>query len=326
MNLQSPGGYIGAFVSLRSDASRTRWTALTKHRAPHKPLLLLAVIDLFGQGSIRSNLIEFTPDLGETFTLYWSRIVPPDQRGNIALPFFHLKSDGFWHLIAQPGKEEILAATQKVASVTHLRELVLGAKLDDELFSLFRDEESRNVLRAVLIDTYFAPELQRGLLEQSTINTEAFTYSEELLEQVRQHGQATALDELKPAVRDQGFRRAVVMAYDHRCALCGIRVLTADGHTVIDAAHIIPWSYSHNDDPRNGMALCRLCHWAFDEGMVGVSVQYAVLTSPQLNANHNIPGHVTTLSGRSIIGPVQKPFWPELDALSWHRRNVFRNR
>lgn len=55
-------------------------------------------------------------------------------------------------------------------------------------------------------------------------------------------------------------------------------------------------------------------------------MQYAVLTSPQLNANHNIPGHVITLSGQSITGPVEEPFWPELEALSWHRRNVFRNR
>ena len=112
-DLNNTADYIGAFANLRSDASRTRWPALMKHRAPHKPLLLLAVIDLFGQGSIRSNLIELTPDLGETFTLYWSRVMPPDQRGNIALPFFHLKSDGFWHLIAQPGREDILTALRK---------------------------------------------------------------------------------------------------------------------------------------------------------------------------------------------------------------------
>ncbi len=140
MPFNNPSDYIGAFANLRSDASRARWTELTKHRAPHKPLLLLSVIDLFSQGNIRSNLTELTPDLGETFTLYWSRVMPPDQRGNIALPFFHLKSDSFWHLLPRPGKEEILAATQKIASVTHLRELVLGAKLDDELFSLLRDE------------------------------------------------------------------------------------------------------------------------------------------------------------------------------------------
>ncbi len=287
---------------------------------------MLAVIDLFGQGSIRSNLIELTLDLGETFTLYWSRVMPPDQRGNIALPFFHLKSDGFWHLVPQPSKEAILAATQKIASVTHLRELVLGAKLDNELFSLLRNEESRNVLRAVLIETYFAPELQRGLLEQSTINAEAFAYSEELLEQVRQHRQASASDELKPAARDQGFRRAVVAAYDHRCAMCGIRMLTADGHTVVDAAHIVPWSITHNDSPRNGMALCRLCHWSFDEGMLSVSSRYVVIASPQIIVSRNIPQHVSTLEGLSIVNPIDLLFMPDLDALKWHRQQVFRNR
>ena len=72
-------------------------------------------------------------------------------------------------------------------------------------------------------------------------------------------------------MRDQGFRRAVVTAYTHRCAFCGIRMRTIDGHTAVDAAHIIPWSLSHNDDPRNGLALCKLCHWSFDEGLLGVS-------------------------------------------------------
>ena len=37
--------YLKTFSTLRSDTSRTRWTAATKFRAPHKPLLLLAVID-----------------------------------------------------------------------------------------------------------------------------------------------------------------------------------------------------------------------------------------------------------------------------------------
>jgi len=51
-----------------------------------------------------------------------------------------------------------------------------------------------------------------------------------------------------------------VSLYNHRCALCGIRMLTPDGHTVVEAAHIIPWRQSRDDKPTNGMALCRLCH------------------------------------------------------------------
>ena len=74
------------------------------------------------------------------------------------------------------------------------------------------------------------------------------------------------------------------------------------------------------------MALCRLCHWTFDEGLVGVSPRYAVLTSPQLTARHNVSGHLLALAGRGIICPAEKPLWPDREALRWHRRHVFRRR
>ena len=94
--------------------------------------------------------------------------------------------------------------------------------------------------------------------------------------------------------------------------------------SAIDAAHIIPWSISHNNAPCNDMALCRLCHWTFDKGLIGVSARYRVVASPRLSARHNVPGHLSNLDGRDIIGPVEETLWPDLDALSWHRRNVFR--
>lgn len=127
-------------------------------------------------------------------------------------------------------------------------------------------------------------------------------------------------DAYKAAVRDQGFRRIVVSTYDHRCALCGVRIITAEGHTVVDAAHIIPWSRSHNDDLRNGMALCKICHWAFDEGMMGVSEDYDVITSRQIAANPNVPGFLLTLTGRSIIPPPDRDLWPAQRYLAEHRK------
>ena len=80
-------------------------------------------------------------------------------------------------------------------------------------------------------------------------------------------------------IRDQGFRKAIVMIYDHRRSLFGIRVLTPDGHTVVEAAHIKPWSESHDDRPANGLSLCRLCHWSFDKGLISVGAKYEVLVS-----------------------------------------------
>src|SRR5215813_6543331 len=138
--------YLERFAKRRSDSSRSRWPATTYYRAPHKPVLLLAVIDLIAEGTVSANLIEITPDLGELFTLYWSRVMPPDQRGNLALPFFHLKSDGFWHLMPQHGKKAVVEGIAQIRSVNQLRELVIGAKLDEELYQLLRDEKSREQL------------------------------------------------------------------------------------------------------------------------------------------------------------------------------------
>ncbi|MBP7045385.1 MAG: hypothetical protein KBE23_21730 [Chloroflexi bacterium] len=74
------GAYLHQFSHLHTNKNRTSWTAVTTHRAPHKPLLLLAVLDLFAQGSITTNLIALTPELSELFTLYWHKVRPPNQR------------------------------------------------------------------------------------------------------------------------------------------------------------------------------------------------------------------------------------------------------
>jgi len=318
--------YLKGFAGLHSNKNRSRWTAATKYRAPHKPLLLLSVIDLISQGRINTNFIELNSDLCDLFIIYWSRVMPPDLRSNIVLPFYHLTSDDFWKLVPKPGMENILSSTRQLKSISQLREIVLGAKLDEELYSLLCLEKTRNLLQTVLIENSFSPELQTGLIEQGIINKEAFQYSQVLLEQSRkqQVKENIDIDKYVPAARDQGFRRVIVKVYDHRCAICGIRMLTPDGHTVVDAAHIMSWSITHNDNIQNGMALCRLCHWTFDEGMIGVDSTYAVIISRQLLSNHNIPSHIMTLEGRGIIGPAEKILWPDMNNLHWHRMNKFR--
>jgi putative restriction endonuclease len=166
------------------------------------------------------------------------------------------------------------------------------------------------------------PEAATLLREQSIINREAFDYSR-LLEE-KSHlplvKEIVEADSYRPAARDQGFRRLVVSTYDHRCALCGIRIVTPDGHTAVEAAHIIQWAESKNDDIRNGMALCRLCHWGFDEGMLGVSDKYTVITSRSIMIDPNAPGLLPMLSGRGIIPPADQNLWPAQEYLVGHRR------
>ena len=132
--------------------------------------------------------------------------------------------------------------------------------------------------------------------------------------------------ETKQKARDQGFRKAIVTLYEHRCALCGIRMLTLEGHTVVEAAHIKPWHESYDDMPTNGMALCRLCHWYFDEGFMSIGGEYQVLVSKRVQFEKNLPSHILTLSERNIVTPGDHKFWPSRENLEWHRMKIFHSR
>ena len=317
--------YIKAFSKLRTDKTGG-WTQKTNFRAPHKPILLLSVLDLFAQGSIKSNLIELTPDLGDLFASYWSGIMSPERQGNIVLPFFHLRSSSFWKLIPQPGQEKVLKNLNSIGALSQLRNYVVGAELENELFTLLQTASTRDILRTVLLETYFSTETQRILLVQTSLNIQSFVYSQELIEKAHHHIKESLVvtEDTQQLVRDQGFRKAIVRIYEHRCAFCGVRLITIDGHSVVEAAHIIPWSLTHNDDLYNGMALCKLCHWTFDEGLLGVSDKYLVIVSPEVRIASNLPGHLVTLENRPILGPTDQVLSPARESLKWHRANIFR--
>ena len=71
------------------------------------------------------------------------------------------------------------------------------------------------------------------------------------------------------------------------------------------------------------MALCKLSHWGFDEGLIGVSDTFAVIISKQVAQSHNAPGVLLNLTGRDILGPQDRALWPHQVHLKWHR-NAFR--
>lgn len=317
--------YSEAFKKLRTDRNRKRWSSLTAHRAPHKPLLLLAILDHVDRRILTDNLINPDFELVETFSRYWARIMPLGTSGNLAYPFFHLASEPFWHLVPRP--EATFLAGKTITSVKLIREMYLGAKLDASLFQLLLEEPFRNHLRETLITTYFAPEVQPLLRQQGEINRDAFDYSRKLLltsePETREYVAEDQIDDRLNKVRDQGFRRAIVNLYEHRCSMCGIRMMTPTGHTVVEAAHIEPWSVSQNDRPTNGLALCRLCHWSFDEGLMTVGKDYEVKVSKTVRQDNNYPGHILTLSDRPIFKPAQDNHWPAQENLDYHRKKIF---
>jgi len=75
------------------------------------------------------------------------------------------------------------------------------------------------------------------------------------------------------------FSRDVRDAYDHTCAFTGMRLpkMATTGSSGVDAAHILPWADFGLNSINNGLCLSKLCHWAFDAGIL--RLEYNLINS-----------------------------------------------
>ena len=66
------------------------------------------------------------------------------------------------------------------------------------------------------------------------------------------------------------FRQSVRAAYHSTCLFSGLRLPRTDvtGSAGVDAAHILPWAQFEANSVSNGLCLSKLCHWAFDAGIL----------------------------------------------------------
>ena len=134
--------YLQMFARLRTDKGRNRYPATTYHRAPHKPFLLLSVMDLIAQGRMANNLIEPSCELIDTFNAYWAAIMPPGSTTSMVYPFSRLKTDGFWERIPKPGYDADVE--YNVKTMVRLKKMYVGAKMDKEVFGYLAYKYSQN--------------------------------------------------------------------------------------------------------------------------------------------------------------------------------------
>ncbi len=129
------------------------------------------------------------------------------------------------------------------------------------------------------------------------------------------------------------FRKNVQTAYDYRCVMCGCRYPSTpyNRNPGIDAAHIIPWSLVDLDEVYNGLALCKLHHWAFDEGLLRIMYRtgtYYVEISDEAMINLK-PSEFSLDQLQKVVGPIQvdrlphnRSDWPRPDLLERLQRDI----
>ena len=90
------------------------------------------------------------------------------------------------------------------------------------------------------------------------------------------------------------FRATVLRAYDVRCAVCALR-----HRQLLDAAHIVPDSDEAGVAAvRNGLALCKIHHAAYDSSILGIRPDHVVEIRADLLAEIDGPMLEHGLKGR----------------------------
>ena len=122
--------------------------------------------------------------------------------------------------------------------------------------------------------------------------------------------------------RDNAFHKLVIMAYGNECAFCQGGLRLDDTTTELEAAHIKPRSQRGPNDIRNGLALCRSHHWAFDNGLMTIGENGTIRISARVE-KHPRNMNLVALVGKTVSRPDEGRHAPHEDALRWHRENIF---
>ena len=319
---------------MKSKELRSYISSLTKLRrantvyglAPHKPVLLISLIELIENGLAIDNRFYVNTELVGSFQENWRLLVNTLHQPDFTLPFYHLQSEKanrkqLWFLKPKPGFQ----INAHIKSVTKIAEILDYGYFDEQFYSYLTDPSSRSLIKAIILDTYFPitksifiaskekgigyyHDLQHYILNES--NSEYRNISFETEEDI--------------FVRGGLFKKLIPKVYDSTCCFSGMKLESIYGYNFIDACHIMPFSTTHNDTVTNCIALCPNLHRAFDRGLLSIDVNFSILVSSQIREDLNHPYSISNLMGKKMKLPLLKKHYPSQENLEYHRTKIFK--
>jgi putative restriction endonuclease len=293
-------------------------------KAPHKPILMLAVLEGISKGEIAEIKVFITPELVSDFRSYWNALVDTGHTPNFALPFFHLKNEnsGVWSLVSAPGFENAITSSNSIKSLKALQDYVYYAKLNDVFFVAMTNPEKRLEAKQFILHKYFnksSVRLRYSLLneaEKDVLGEDPESYTAKMKTLLNKPEEELEEEQF---VRSHAFKKAIPKIYQNTCAISGLRVDATVNVSMIDACHIVPFAESHNDHATNGIALSPNLHRAFDRGLISIDEDYRVLVSDQFvesDSNYSI----RQFEAKPILLPELQKYHPGQYFLHEHRQ------
>jgi len=273
MTEKNLGYFLHRFEKLRRDEKMGG--------APHKPVLLLSLIDQFENAYLSGNRVFITPELIASFKSNWSNLVESEHSMSFAMPFFHMNSEPFWKLIPNEGCEIWVESKSAMRRISNLQTAVRFAEIDESLARFLEKKESRDSLRRLILSRYFPQ--KSSLFHNGDGGTKIVESIEKEIEsespadyqnRLKSLSESASKEEFEEEIAIRGglFKRKIPKIYDYTCCVSGFRIATNFSLTnLIEACHVRPISQSIDNSLSNGIAICPKLHKAFDAGIYTIS-------------------------------------------------------
>ncbi|MGI4789364.1 MAG: HNH endonuclease [Janthinobacterium lividum] len=289
--------------------------------APHKPILLLSILDEIERGHITDNEVILTVKLVASFREYWQILpLPPGNwLERVYMPYRYLYQDGFWYFIKN-GQSLTGKDVGEPYSIADARSRIHYARFELDLWLLLQESAAREALHAHLLQVYFGitPAQVQPIVAADPVAAQVDRLVADAQTKPKPKAGKMVREGDVEYLRSALFPKVMYSIYDNSCAVCGLGVRVGDSR-VLAASHIKDFSLFGDNHPSNGLALCHNHHWAFDQGGFSISDDYKLIASPHMTGT---AGFVST--GSSIHLPLSPKCYPDPTALSWHRDNKFR--
>ena len=285
-------------------------------RAPHKPLLVLYAIGKLLSGDKQLAYIDIKEDLRNLLKEFG----PPRKYYRPQDPFWRLRNEKerVWDIPNEYMIGETLRSNRKPtgdAIIKDLEQYGVGGFIEPIARKFEKNQRLVYEVAMNLLDSHFPITYHEDILQAVGISYPT---------QIRFYPTEIRPDRRTTRPRDPHFRKKILNAYKNKCAVCGFQVRLLDQLIALEAAHI-KWHRAEGPDiESNGLALCSLHHKLFDRGAFTLSRQRQILVSDDAHGTKGFKEWLMDFHGKKISLPQRQLYYPELEFVGWHVREVFK--
>jgi putative restriction endonuclease len=270
-----------------------------EQRAPHKPLYLLLLLALLQQKAPRLvKFVEIRAKLNEALRLFAPRVASVNSH----YPFWRLQNDNLSEVVHR-GELKIRQSNDDPTVSSLIASEAMGGLMKEDFELLIENVDLQSLVTHKILDAHFPQVIHCdivnyfGLRLNTPHRDDDYSYSE--------------------------FASSVISAYKERCAISRLSIAYRGRPVGLDATHICWPQIGGNDAVSNGIAMTSLHSRLFNLGMFTISTNFEIQISKEGHFSESGKA-LGLVNGRQIHVPRDRTKQPNIDAIRWHNKLVFR--